>query len=118
MTGDDGKREGMERVRRHCDPVWRRHADAAVIEAARLYPKLTTDDIVVMIPDHVRTHENRALGPVMQEAAKNGVIARDMMPNAQLRHPQEQPQSTAAGMALAGSTGAWQRNNHTGEEPT
>jgi hypothetical protein len=81
MTGDDGKREGMERVRRHCDPVWRRHADAAVIEAARLYPKLTTDDIVVMIPDHVRTHENRALGPVMQEAAKNGVIAKDMMPN-------------------------------------
>jgi hypothetical protein len=79
--GDDGKRDGMDRARRHCDPIWRRYADEAVIKAARHLTSLTTDDVVRLIPDNIRTHENRALGPVMQAAAKDGVIEKDRKPN-------------------------------------
>jgi hypothetical protein len=72
--GDDGKHEGMARAERAANPVWTRAAMEATLEAAKILPKLTTDDVLLMIDPSVSTHEMRALGPVMQNAAREGWI--------------------------------------------
>jgi hypothetical protein len=80
-SGDDGKAEGMGRAERCANPAWKVEATRAVVQAAQLYPTLTTDDVVLLIPPNIRTHENRALGPIMKNCAREGWIEKDTAPN-------------------------------------
>lgn len=48
----------------------------AALDAAMALPELTSDDVIERIPESFRTHELRALGPVMVRAAKWGWIAK------------------------------------------
>lgn len=71
--GEFGKRDGMDRAERHADPEWKRVMLICALEVARRKPFFSTDDIeawrLVNFPNHT-THEHRALGPIMREAAK------------------------------------------------
>jgi hypothetical protein len=71
--GESGKREGMARAWRGADPEWRRIALMCALEVAKRKPYFTTDEIEewrrTYYPNHT-THEQRAWGPVMKEAAK------------------------------------------------
>jgi len=80
---DDGKRgkdDGMDRADRHANEAWKQAADEAVLRTAKEQPKLTTDDMLQRMPPGVKTHEMRALGPVMLRAAKNGWIEKSLNP--------------------------------------
>jgi hypothetical protein len=75
IGGATGKRNDMDRAERHADPAWWAFMLAAGIEVARRKPRFNTDDME-RIRQHrqgPRTHENRALGPLMRELQKQGV---------------------------------------------
>jgi hypothetical protein len=74
MDGELGKREGMARVKRAADPVWSFCALLSVFHAARENKWFTVDEVHAGIPDWAKTHELRALGPIMLDAAKRGWI--------------------------------------------
>lgn len=71
------REDAIARVRRAANPEWWRWMYARVIEVARRKPVFTTDDIERLRQerDGPQTHENRALGPLMREASKQGVCA-------------------------------------------
>lgn len=73
-AGKAAKEEGMERVDAAADDDWKDAAERAVKDAARSLPEITSDDVMARIAPDVRTHELRALGPVMSRAAKAGWI--------------------------------------------
>ena len=75
------KEDGMARAARNANPLWRAEADRAVLRAARTLPQLTTDDVISLMNPNVSTHENRALGPVMRDAAKANWIEKSTKPN-------------------------------------
>ena len=68
------KEEGMGRAEDNADEAWKAAALTAAYTAAKEMPYLITDDVVKRIPDTVRTHEMRAMGRVMLNAAKAGWI--------------------------------------------
>jgi hypothetical protein len=74
--GSKGKRDGMGRAERHADPEWLRVMLISALEVAKRKPYFTTDDLekwrLAHYPNHT-THEHRALGPVMIEAAKQEI---------------------------------------------
>jgi hypothetical protein len=75
VGGEAAKLDGMRRARRNADPEWWAYMLERVTEVARHKPFLFTDDIerLRMTRQGPSTHENRALGPLMREAQKNGV---------------------------------------------
>lgn len=58
----------------HAGAEWKDAALWAVYETAAAKVTFTADDVWERIPLHLHTHDNRALGPVMVRAAKNGWI--------------------------------------------
>jgi len=87
---DDGKRgkdDGMGRADENANEAWKRAADEAVLKTAREKPVLTTDDVLERMPAGVKTHEMRALGPVMLRAAKNGWIEKSLHANRSTARP-------------------------------
>lgn len=74
MDGELGKREGMARAKRAADPIWTFCATIAVFHAARENKWLTIDSVHAGIPFWITTHELRALGPIMLDAARRGWI--------------------------------------------
>lgn len=62
----------------HAVPSWRAAADEAVRWCADELTTFTTDDVIVRLAavGAPRTHTLTALGPVMQAAARSGVIAK------------------------------------------
>ena len=72
-AGKAGKRDGMDRAELHADPEWKRIMLICVLEVAKRKPFFSTDDLerwrLVYFPNHT-THEHRAIGPIMREAAK------------------------------------------------
>jgi hypothetical protein len=75
------KQDGMERVGKHADEAWLRAAGMAAFQAAKELAELTSDDVWDRIPPGFSTHEYRAMGPVMQTAAKSGwIIQADKKP--------------------------------------
>jgi hypothetical protein len=70
--GERGKRDGMDRAWRGADPEWKRIILICVLEVAKRKPYFTADDVeryrLANYPNHT-THEHRALGPIMLEAA-------------------------------------------------
>ena len=73
----EARDEAIGRVDRNADPVWKQQAQTIVRNLAHRLDELTTDDVWqalncagVDVP-----HEPRALGAVMQSAARQNVIA-------------------------------------------
>jgi hypothetical protein len=59
------------------DEKWKKAADYAVMQLALRKPEVTADDVWDVLDGlNVGTHENRAMGPVMRRAAKDGIIER------------------------------------------
>lgn len=72
--GAIGKAEGMARVAEHAEPGFMAVANAALRSSALAMPYLTSNDVWDRIPAGIETHENRAMGPIMQEGARAGWI--------------------------------------------
>lgn len=73
------KREAMERVDRNAKQLWKTLMLQTVMLTAKRIPSVTTDDVSdtwATLGYTVTTHEPRALGPIMNRAAKNGWIAK------------------------------------------
>lgn len=66
--------EAIRSVGEHAGPVWRAHAVAAIRQAALVNDELTADDVWPFISQP--TYDNRALGACLQQAAREGIIAR------------------------------------------
>ena len=75
------KQQGMSNADFGADPEWKMAALSAVVAAARVLRHLTSDDVVERIPKGVDTPDWRALGPVMADAARAGVIVKSNMPS-------------------------------------
>ncbi len=75
-NAQEAKRDAIERVGNHANPDWKAAALESVQLAARRQPTLTTDDVWWLLgwdnPEH--THEPRAMGAIMQAAARAGWI--------------------------------------------
>jgi hypothetical protein len=78
MSGEEGKRLGMARAQASANPAWMAAAAKAVAEAAKQFSTLTTDHVISLIDPSIKTHEMRAMGPVMRSAAKDGLIEKAM----------------------------------------
>lgn len=69
--------EAVERVDRNADDEWKSAALAAICRTAMGKEFLTTDDIWEAMSSHsATTHEPRAMGAVMRQAAAHGWISR------------------------------------------
>lgn len=67
--------EAIARADDHADGAWKETALAAVFLCARWLPELTTDDVWALLDDSDEsTHERRALGGTMRQAARAGWI--------------------------------------------
>lgn len=67
--------ESMARVEQHADDVWKREALAAVVRVARERGRFTTDDVWQALDGvEAGTHEPRAMGAVMRQAARQGWV--------------------------------------------
>jgi hypothetical protein len=72
---DLSRTDALKRVDEHADPGWREVAYQCVIDVAKRCAAFTTDEILAELAQYpVRTHEGRALGPVMMRAARDNVI--------------------------------------------
>jgi hypothetical protein len=77
IEGERLKRLGMARVERHADPEWLKAADECVKLVAGLGADFTTDDVYELMEiryPFVSTHDDRAMGPVIKNVAKQGWI--------------------------------------------
>jgi hypothetical protein len=76
--GEARKKDGMDRVEAHANPVWSALADDVVHYLARRQKTLTTDDVWARIAQvsPVVTRDNRAMGPVMRRAARAGWVVK------------------------------------------
>jgi hypothetical protein len=74
QAGTLAKQEGMQRAARSCNPIWWAWMLERVQEVARRKPYFNTDDIERLRQDRQgpRTHEKRAMGPLMKYAQKLG----------------------------------------------
>ena len=75
----EAKKEGMERVDKHASEAWKKLMYRLIVTAARTKPQFTSDDIFdlfFMLGERPETHDYRALGPVMREAAKNNICVK------------------------------------------
>jgi hypothetical protein len=76
--GEEGKREGMARAHRAANPVWKAFMQIGIVEIAKVKEFLTTNDL----EDRRKelngpvTHNKVAIGSLMRQAAKDGVIAK------------------------------------------
>lgn len=62
--GERLRDEAVERVSKHADPEWLKAGKAAAWAVANLHAEFTTDDIWLLIPGHLTTHDNRAMTAV------------------------------------------------------
>jgi hypothetical protein len=74
--GRRGKAVGMARAARAANPAWTRAAMRAVLRTALTTREFSTDEVMAAIDPKVRTHELRALGPVMSNAMRDHWIAK------------------------------------------
>lgn len=67
--------DALERVERHADHEWKRAAAGVIHRYARGGLTFTSDDIMFELERMpVTTHDPRALGPVMKQAKRCGLI--------------------------------------------
>jgi hypothetical protein len=67
--------EALARVEQHANDAWKAEAMRAVVRVARERGRFTTDDVWQALGGlDVGTHEPRAMGAVMRQAARNGWV--------------------------------------------
>jgi hypothetical protein len=74
-------REGMAQAEQNACQEWKTVITGCILAVARKLPELTVDDVlseIESIPESQRpsTHNLSALGPMMRNAAKDGLISR------------------------------------------
>lgn len=76
MTDNErAKQEGIEAAYQYADLDWKQVASKALRQCAETFSEFTTDDLWEIIKKTgVTTSENRAMGAVMQAAARSGMI--------------------------------------------
>lgn len=76
VRGSAAKAAALRAVNDNADPVWKRNAKHAIYDLAQTRETFTTDDVWVLL--HKRgeetPHEPRALGALMNAAAKKNLI--------------------------------------------
>lgn len=73
-AGEARRDEAIGRVEVHADAAWKRHVMKVIHGLATERSRFTTDDVWARLdPDH-GTHEPRAMGAMMRQAAKAGII--------------------------------------------
>ncbi len=87
VGGSAAKQDGMDRAERHANPDWWLFMLAAARDVALRKEAYNTDDLERIRQDRQgpRTHENRAMGPLMREAQRLGycVPTQDWTPSSQ-----------------------------------
>lgn len=69
------KQQGIETAYQYADLDWKAIAASAVRHCALTMPEFSTNDVWEVInKTGVTTHTNRALGAVMQSAARSGMV--------------------------------------------
>jgi hypothetical protein len=68
------REEAVTRVASHADPDWVAHVLDVIYCLAVAHDELTTDDVWGTIGEVAATHEPRALGSVMRQAARLGYV--------------------------------------------
>ena len=68
---------GVEQARRNADQVWRRTATEVLEQVAASRDHFTADDLWDLLePLGLDTHDHRAMGSVLRDAARRGVITK------------------------------------------
>lgn len=81
------REDAIERVEAHAAPTFAELALAAIKRVAEARDRFIVDTVWVELDGAAGTHDNRAMGPIMLKARKNGWIAptNEYMPSAQTR---------------------------------
>lgn len=79
-AADAAKHEGMDRVERNACAEWRAAMFYLTVEVAKQHSLFTADDVFELAEENnlrmeVDTHDYRAFGPVMLQAAKAGLCS-------------------------------------------
>jgi hypothetical protein len=79
LRAREAREEAIDSIEAHARQEWKRAALNAVFDVAATHDEFTTDVVWRLLltqhPD-LRVHDNRAMGPVMREAARLGVVER------------------------------------------
>lgn len=77
LAAEQARDEALARVHDHANEEWKTTALQAICDLALKQTELTTDDVWLALSKHdCATHEPRALGSVMRQAAVLGIIKR------------------------------------------
>jgi hypothetical protein len=73
----EARDRAIEQVEANAQPAWKLHCEAAIRWLAKTRPEFTTDDVWEMMHQRLNPmpREPRAIGAMMTNAAKAGVIA-------------------------------------------
>lgn len=95
--------EAIKRVDENADEGWKRAATRIVWELAQLPQGFTTDDVMEGVTNlGITTHDNRALGPVIQRMIRNKTICEIGMTRSRRRHGARIP--VYAGVSVPATT--------------
>jgi hypothetical protein len=71
----DARNASMEEVEDHAKEEWKEAAHGCVLSCAKTMRLFTADDVQLLLSKlPVKTHDNRALGPILREAQKSLMI--------------------------------------------
>ena len=75
-AGQAARDKALEQVARNADIAWRNAASQVIYDLTLVKHRFTTDDIWARLAQmDVETHEPRAMGAVVKQAMKDGLIA-------------------------------------------
>ena len=76
QLGRELRDASIQQVEEHANPEWKVDAYAALLAVAKERETLTADDVweVLATTSSAETHENRAMGPIMQSGRRSGLI--------------------------------------------
>tara|TARA_R110000803_G_scaffold188813_1_gene251277 strand:- start:371 stop:703 length:333 start_codon:yes stop_codon:yes gene_type:complete len=76
LSGIALRDKAIRNVAKHTDEQWKEFAQSAVLILLKVceFEEFTTDEVWELMPPGVETHDPRAMGAIMLEAAKSGLI--------------------------------------------
>lgn len=75
FDGQQRRDDAIDRVGEHADTEWKAAVALAIRFCAKTRDAFTTDEVWSLLTGRDATHEPRAMGAMMQEAKRAGVIA-------------------------------------------
>lgn len=73
-AGEARRDEALTRVEANADASWKRHVMRIIHDLAVERRSFTTDDVWARVDPGAGTHEPRAMGAMMRQAAKAGLV--------------------------------------------